>query len=117
MLARGGSRLGERSEPTTHFRRAAGEEILAPGMVKIVILHEKVRMEVEKLSHQEGCNSHLQLSEKGHCRPLVLVASCRPLLLLPAAAAVSAAAAGDAAALQPCFWLARRPGSCSDDLA
>ena len=66
-----------------------------------MILHEKVRMEVEKLSHREGCNSHLQLSKKGHCRPFV--ASCRPLLLLPAAAAVSAAAAGDAAALQPCF--------------
>ena len=44
-------------------------------------------------------------------------APCLPLLLAPAGAAASAAAAGAPTALQPCFWLARRPGRCSNHLA
>ena len=49
-----------------------------------MILHEKIRIEVEKLSHQEGCNTHLQQEKK----PLPAISSppvglsCFCLLLL-----------------------------------
>ena len=59
----------------------------------------------------------LQRETPTHPRALVLCSCSRLLLLPPAAGDGSAGAWLVAAALQPCFQLARQLGSCSNELA